>query len=502
MQPLPIEIQYNGMAIGDRKDPLPSLDLSDLKTMLTYDHRIFKRGRDAYTAGGGRQPVEIVPTQMYQMDGHGRIITKVGFFNAIAAFLRQRGYSPYVVDLNPAHPRPDRFKTNWDGVFETFRLKARQDVCLANIADNPYGGTVEAPPGFGKSWLFRALGVLYPRANILYTVTRKDVAEELFRGLTAHFPNVGRFGDGRKSPGRLIVSTAQSLHHVELNDIDIHCGDEAHELLTDNYAERLAALKWARNYAFTATPRGRADGADPLMEFLFGPIIFKLSFQEAVELELIVPIRVEWVDVFMERNPCAELVDTAKHRNGIWRNEFRNVMIAEKALSYPETTQTLIMVKTLEHACYLKKFLPEYTLAYSEGGSDTKDDDIRAYQKIGLISQDEPRMDWQRRQTLKEQFSNGTLKKVIATDVWSTGVNFHQLQVLIRADAARSVIRDTQIPGRVTRPDGVKDVGILVDMRDQFDPSFYSAAQFRARNYDANGWEQNFPSGSSKLRRK
>lgn len=501
MQPIPIEMQYNGMAIGDRKEPLPPLDLSDLQTMLTYNHRIFKRGREAWV-GGSRQPVQIVPTRMFEMDGHGRVITKVGFFNSVKTFLEKRGYAPYVIDMNPPHPRPDRYKTDWDAVFKTFKLKARQDLCLANISDNPYGGTIEAPPGFGKSWLFRALGVLYPRANILYTVTRKDVAAELFRGLTAHFPNVGQYGDGHKSPGRLTVTTAQSLHHVDLGNIDIHCGDEAHELLTDNYAEKLVALKYARNYAFSATPTGRADGADPLMEFLFGPIIFTLSFPEAVELGLIVPIRVEWLDVYMDRNPCAEMVETAKLRNGIWRNEYRNALIAEKAISYPEDVQTLIMVQTLEHACYLKKYLPEYTLAYSEGGSKSKDDDIRTYQERGLISQDEPRMDWQRRQMLKDQFSAGKLKKVIATDVWSTGVNFHQLQVLIRADAARSAIRDTQIPGRITRPDAVKSVGILVDLRDQFDPGFYGAAQFRARNYDANGWEQIFPSGSSKLRRK
>jgi hypothetical protein len=40
---------------------------------------------------------------------------------------------------------------------------------------------------------------------------------------------------------------------------------------------------------------------------------------------------------------------------------------------------------------------------------------------------------------------------------------------------------------------GEKDVGILVDCMDQFDPGFRRKALSRQRSYESNGWAQLFP---------
>jgi len=87
------------------------------------------------------------------------------------------------------------------------------------------------------------------------------------------------------------------------------------------------------------------------------------------------------------------------------------------------------------------------------------------------------------------------LRKVIATSVWNRGVNFKNLEVLIRADAGSSVIDDTQIPGRLSRTtdDGEKICGILIDYMDQFDPTFKLKASKRKTTYKRKGWEQIVP---------
>jgi len=502
MLTIPVEVQWNGMAVGRRDGAMPDALRMDLENQLRYNHIVFNRGFRAYTVDGERRPTSVIDVRLYEFDALGRLCTKVGFLPRIADTIAKHGFKSEVRDLNPAHPRVDRYKTDWDGVFSEFDLRAKQDLCLCSVAENPFGGTIVAPPGFGKSHLFLMLGRLYPRANMLVVVTRKDVANEIYRGLTSYFPNVGFFGDSKRRMGRVAVSLAQSIQHVPMDDVDILCGDEAHELLTDHYTSRLTLFKNSRNYAFTATPTGRADKSDVRMEMLFGPKIFEMQYQEAQKLNIVVPITVDWVDVVLADNPCAGMVETARERNGIWRNQYRNAIIAEKAMSYGPDAQVLIMVRTLDHACHLKAFLPDFTLAYSEGGSDSRDIDFEYYKRQGLISRDEPDMTADRRRLLKEQFEKGKLKKVIATDVWSTGVNFHQLQVLVRADARGREILDYQIPGRVSRPDKATDksTGLVVDFRDQFDPDYREAARKRKRNYARRGWTQIEPATTSTLR--
>jgi superfamily II DNA or RNA helicase len=93
---------------------------------------------------------------------------------------------------------------------------------------------------------------------------------------------------------------------------------------------------------------------------------------------------------------------------------------------------------------------------------------------------------------MSKDFEAGTLKKVIATDVWSTGVDFPQLSVLIRADARASEIMDVQAPGRVVRRHDAsgKDHGLVIDCMDYFDGALMRRSIERKRTYTKQGWEQ------------
>jgi superfamily II DNA or RNA helicase len=212
-----------------------------------------------------------------------------------------------------------------------------------------------------------------------------------------------------------------------------------------------------------------------------------------------VPIRVEWLDVIMDYNPCAGYEDVARLRHGLWRNDYRNRVIADKARTFAPEDQVLIMVAHLEHAFYLKAHLPEYTLCYAESKGDDKL--FERAKRNKLIPADEPRMTDSLRMSRRLQFEERKLQKVIATDIWSTGVNFNGLQVLIRADARSSAIKDTQIPGRVSRTHNAsgKQMGILVDCLDQFDDGFRAGGRKRRRDYQQKGWTQVMPTGGPRL---
>ena len=90
---------------------------------------------------------------------------------------------------------------------------------------------------------------------------------------------------------------------------------------------------------------------------------------------------------------------------------------------------------------------------------------------------------------IREKFSSGELKRAIATGIWSTGVDFPQLSVIIRADGGASPIKDTQMPGRVCRISDGKEKGVLVDMADLFDTWAAYRSKSRFKNYKDKKWE-------------
>jgi superfamily II DNA or RNA helicase len=293
---------------------------------------------------------------------------------------------------------------------------------------------------------------------------------------------------------RVTVITAGSLNHSD-GDADFLFADEVHQLATVNFSTTIAArYRHSRNFGMSATPYARMDGAHAVLEPLFGPMVFDLPYQEAVELGLVVPIRVRWLPIRLKRNPVETVKNSVMRKKyGVWTNGERNRMIAAAVSEYPENYQILILVETIEHAVHLGAQLPDFTLVYST----MYPQDCAAYKRKGLLPLDYKPLSDVQKHNLRDQFEAGTLKRVIATDVWSTGVDFEQLNVLVRADARDSDIVDVQGPGRVSRtytsPEGVKkECGEVIDCIDNFDANLYRRSEGRRKSYKLLGWEQDW----------
>jgi superfamily II DNA or RNA helicase len=217
-----------------------------------------------------------------------------------------------------------------------------------------------------------------------------------------------------------------------------------------------------------------------------------MTYPEAVEHKCVVPMEVNWNPVMAtSQGNYDDILD--RERYGIWQNAHRNAIIAERAHHYSDHgDQVLVIVSKVEHAMFLKKHLPDFTLCYGE--LDPKD--RRWYISEGLIPEKQPQMTLDRRLMLTRAFRAGRLKKVIATGVWNRGVDFRNLGVLIRADAQSSPIADIQIPGRLSRTavEAGKEVGIVEDFMDQFDKALAERARRRRSNYKSYGWTQLIPS--------
>lgn len=486
-------IRRSGTLIDISPDGTAPLDprlIELLYPKLTYDHKTLLRGHDRFTPDGQTRNMDIETKRMFQVE-QGRLLTSYGFLTTICETLQQHGVKINYLDLSPAKEDPRTYEPDWDNVRRLIQFRPKQEECLWYIAQNDIG-LVNAATGFGKTYMFEAVCHLYPRARVDIVVKPKDVASRIVRQLSRTVPNVGQIGGGRNFVGdRVTVYTAGSVHRSH-GDADILLADEAHLLMTGKTSADMArAYRFSRNFGFTATPEGRLDGADAQLEMFFGRQIFRLTYDDAVALGLVVPITVRWLPIRLQHNPCGNKTDTAKMRWGIWRNEERNQIIAadvRENFGDPDT-QVLILVATIDHAIHLWKYLPEFAMCY--GSFDPED--LERYQRNHLLPPGFRPVTPEIRNNMREQFSAGTLKKVIATDVWATGVDFENLQVLYRVDARASEILDTQAPGRVSRISDGKERGYVIDCYDAFDKSLKRKSDERRRHYRALGWDEDFP---------
>jgi superfamily II DNA or RNA helicase len=424
---------------------------------------------------------------------NGHVVLLAGYMARMINRLRKLGCDFTLVDMTPTRKRPACYTPHWENLVGKIEFRPRQEELMQLLARVPCG-IIKAVTGFGKTTCIGAAAQLFPDARIDVVTKSVDVAERIVRSLRRFVPKVGMIGDGWKQRERVTVITAGSLQHAD-GDADFMFADEVHQLATVNFSTALAArYRNSRNFGLSATPYARMDNAHAILEPLFGPMIFDLPYQEAVELGLVVPVRVKWLPIRLTHNPAERYRNrVSRKKYGIWTNHGRNSMIAAAVREYPEDYQILILVETIEHAVHLGSLLPEFTLMYS----NMMPSDCAAYKRAKLLPQDYTPLTGIQKHDMRSAFETGTLRRVIATDVWATGVDFEQLNVLVRADDRDSDIVDVQGPGRVSRtytsPDGVvKEFGEVIDCMDTFDPTFYRKSTGRRDSYRLLGWEQNW----------
>jgi superfamily II DNA or RNA helicase len=461
------------------------IDLLEPKLSFVENYQYY--GPERARRSRQSQPLsEVIRHTLMDFDYKKRIVTPFGFWKLVRDSLRENGYEVKFKDLTPIDPKV--LEPVWDNI-QQYSLRENQPEFIQKILLNRCG-RFNCPPGFGKSFMIGIIAALFPNARIDVVSQRVSVLRDrIYPELVQMVGDVGIFGGGKKKgKGRVMCYTARSMKYSPAT-ADILIGDECHALAADNAAAQLVRWQNSRNYGLSATHNMRMDNKDFRMHGVFGPIIFSVDYQSAQNAQMVVPLKVFWRNIYMDRDPAANEIDLIKKkRYCIWTNEHRNQIIANDARKYDEGTQVLIIVETIEHAMNLKKLLPEFTLVYMDNGLSW--DAKQKYIKLKCIEQTEPEMTTNRKMQLTTEFENGSLKKVICTTVWNEGVSFNQLNVLIRADAGGSNIGNTQIPGRVSRISDGKSYGIVHDYVDEFNHSFKAKSRNRAKAYETHKWEQ------------
>jgi superfamily II DNA or RNA helicase len=480
-----VNIRRDGLLM--RIFPLDKQLTRRLKKVLKYRKAVYL-ATEAERRKHNNERMVFTTVRCYKIiDGNKskQLVTNSGYLNKILVVLKQLGRKANIKDLRPIG-RKGAFVVDKQVINDTGFRPKQKELLLRMV--NAERGQVCYPTGAGKSFLARVYCQALPKARLVFTTKHQAVLKEAYAGLKKVLPNVGIYCSEKKENvgARVMCCSTGSLHHAADWKPDALLVDETQELATPKMLKALSMFKFCRFIGLSANYKDRMDGADFELEGLFGPRIATLSYESAMKVGLIVPIEVRWRSVNIKSPVAPNAPRIIKQKYGIWRNKARNSLIAQDANSFPED-QLLIVVNTVDHAVHLKQLLPDFEICYSAISSKK----LQEFKQLRLLPQNYRPLTSQQRDRMKKQFEAGTLKKVIATSVWNRGVNFHKLQVLIRADAGGSKVNDTQIPGRLSRLG--KSKGILIDYCDEFDNGFCTNALGRRRQYARKKWKQKLP---------
>lgn len=411
-------------------------------------------------------------------------LTYGGMFLRITAWLKQHGVAFEVDDQQKVLPEPELERLP--------ELRPGQPEILAAIATSNRG-LIEAPTGFGKSFLVRCLVGMYSKLRIVIVTKNAAICRQFHDTLHEAYPGLvmGRLYDTPQfypNGVRVIISTTASLHKVDPDTIDLLLFDEAHNAAAPEISEILSTFNQAHLFGFTATPTGRLDGTDLITEAYFGPVICRIDWDEAVRAKVIAAVKVLMPQLQLPQIETKNLTMVQRDRTGYWRNMARNAALIEVANKvFAPNDQVIFYVERIEHGLYLRRLLPDMPFVHAGIAADRWD----VFQKWGLVQPEErSRLMEVDAIGLARQFKAGKVRRVIATSVWKEGVDFPDLAGLVRFDGGYGSIPSVQIGGRLTRTgsDQRKTSAILVDCMDDFGHVYRARSLARQRAYQAKGW--------------
>lgn len=385
-----------------------------------------------------------------------RLITLPGFAKTILRELVELGYSPTIVDERTPRPK-------YSMAAGLVGLRDYQLEC-AYTAIWSGGGIISAPTGWGKTHLIAAIirahdpeELCFRNTSLTVVVTPGvDLAKKNYRALQEQLPGriVGLVCTGVKRFSEDVqVVTPESLDHIDLKNAGLLFYDEVHTLSYSRAESVMRAAK-ALRYGFSATPSGRFDGADKVIEGVVGPVIYRRTYQEAVVDGAVVPLRVYWLH-------CPEVAGwrhfsthDANYRNGIWRNGRLHELVGQIWQRIPDELQALGMVDKLEHLNLLLPFLGGVAYAHGQTGQEYLTS--KRFTNLCAVSYED-------RNRIYAALADGSLKRVVSTGIYRQGVDFPQLTVLLNLAGMKSEIIAGQLPGRTSRLSDGKTYGIIVD---------------------------------------
>lgn len=480
-------------------DPDPALEgradlLERLKEELTYTHMEMlyglplKKWLAAQKAAGNRATNKKYTRRRLYKIMDNRLVCLSGLTARVCRLLAACNARYEIFDLrNVSFPDPDYEKLG--------ELRGQQDEVIAAIAATDHG-VIDMATGAGKTHLFPDIVSMWPTVRTMIVAPRLSIVKTIAGYMRNRGVDCGICTGSEVDIRRVTVCSSKSMHKMrrEFPRLGLLLYDEVYTAASSVPAAIIPEIENARRYGFADGPFNRLDGCNMVVEALFGPTICRVGYQAAVGRSMVSQIKVLASPVPSADNyiPYDEFRLDINKKHTYWANRRRNVQVARSVrvaaerLGVPyEDCQILVLVETVEHALRLHSEMPDFVVCHAGGiNAKRKADFLRLGFDPTSINLSKSELEEN-----QSQFERGVLKRVIATPIWSAGVNFVNLQILVRADGRTSKIENTQLPGRLSRLKDGKEFGLLVDFDDQFSPWAQARAARRFAYYKSRGWE-------------
>ena len=391
----------------------------------------------------------------------GTLTTMPGFAHRIFEFLRKSGTQFKVEDLRVPLPEPD-LKTACDGLRD-YQL----EPVLTAVKSG--GGILSLPTGFGKTRCAAAIMKAYDPEQlklrgtpmVVFSAPDKDINRKNWEALKEVLPDrdIGLVMSGaKKFSDDILVITLDSLHLINPDDVGVLIVDEVHTAGSSGRAEVLSRFHNAARWGVSATPSGRFDGGDRVIEGLFGPVVCQRTYQDAVKLGALVPIEVYWVKAPSPSVGLSYYMNyksrDSKIKSAIISNPPYSKLVADLMLRIPESRSALCFTQWIAQMANIHAYCPDIMYAHGQ-----------THEGLGSIQPISPK----RRREIYDMMVSREIKKLFATYIYKQGVDFPALDIVVNASGGGSDIVAKQIPGRASRKADGKDRAYVVDFIHEWD---------------------------------
>ena len=300
----------------------------------------------------------------------------------------------------------------------------------------------------------------YSGLTTVVTAPGADLVTQLYKDIKEELPHreVKLIGAGSKVqyPSEdITVISMDSMDKADFGRTELLIIDEPHAAVTDSRLPILNSFQKARRLGFGATLHGRYDGKDALITGLIGPVLAERTYTEAVAEGAICPLK-----VYMLRIPVhARSAKTSWNRTQAYKNLLfespKMAEIADKLCKQliPDGWQTLIFIKNEKQADLYLKYI-------GEAGTIAMAKKLTAKQ----------------RKEIMERMRGDDIKRCIASDIYSQGVTFNHVRVMINMSGGGNNATTIQKPGRLAEVREGKKAGVIIDF------AFYPADGLNMQN--------------------
>jgi superfamily II DNA or RNA helicase len=362
-----------------------------------------------------------------------------------------------------------------DFSLKTIVLREEQ-IRLVKAAIEKQRGVLVAPTGEGKTLLGLAIisAFLKTKGRVLWLCHTKDLMYQSAKvcekqlGITP-----GIIGDGVFEKSKKITMATRQSFKKNLNlslMYDIVVIDEAHHLTSfdSEYATILRSIFAPVRIGLTATLPRQDKEAMLAIEGFLGPVMEEVTLSEGAELGVMAKIKIRFLKVPMSHTIKEIRKYQDVYQYGVVEREAQHIAIARAVKEHVEKGDSvLILVTRIDHGQNLLGMCETHGVKtlFAQGSTES-----------------EVRME------IKEALNKKKIHCVIATTIFSEGINIPELNVIINAAGGKSEIKTMQSIGRGLRKTATKSEIIVYDV---FDPSHHFLVEHlghRLSLYTELGW--------------